>query len=72
MGTYTASGTDSDSLGNTGNWTYSLTVNHGTITQAAPTSGTVTAGNAFTDQLATTGNHGAVTFTVTSSSPPSR
>ncbi len=67
--TYIVSGTDSDVCGSTGTWSYTLTVSPGTITQIAPFGGSVAAGHTFTDQLATTGNHGAVTFTVTSSSP---
>lgn len=69
VGSYTVSGTDSDSLGNTGTWTYTLTVSAATILQDSPTGGTVnTAGsNLFGDQLATSGNVGAVTFVTTTS-----
>jgi hypothetical protein len=41
-----------------------------TLVQAAPTSGTVTAGTAFTAQLAVTGATGAVTYTTTSPAGP--
>jgi hypothetical protein len=42
-----------------------------TLTQTAPTSGTVVAGTAFADQLAVTGNDGAtVTYTTTSGPSP--
>ncbi len=53
---YTVSGTDSDAFGNSGIWSFQLTVNPatGTITQTAPTTGTVTAGSPFTSQLDTT------------------
>ncbi len=66
---YTVSGTDSDgAAGDTGTWSYSLTVTPDTILQASPTSGTVdVAGSAgFTDTLSTTGFTG-VTFMTTSS-----
>ncbi len=36
VGTYTASGTDSDSCSTAGNWTYSLTVHPHTVNQSAP------------------------------------
>lgn len=68
VGTYTVSGTDSDGLGNTGTWVYTLTVGGPPPIQTAPTSGTVVAGHPFTSQLHTTGVS-PVTFTVTSSSP---
>ena len=69
-GTYTASGTDADTAlptPNTGTFTFTLTVIGGTITQAAPTAGSVTtpASPTFTDQLSTTGGTGAVTFVKT-------
>jgi hypothetical protein len=41
-----------------------------TLVQAAPTSGTVTAGTAFAAQLAVTGATGAVTYTTTSPAGP--
>jgi len=67
-GVYTLSGTDGDTSSDSGTWTYVLTVNSagGTITQTN-TSGSVNAGNPFTDTITTSGNDGAVTFTTTSS-----
>lgn len=64
-GTYSASGTVVDSLGNTGTWSYSLSVTAVTLTQAAPTSGasTTTNSSSFTAQLAMTGGVGPYTFT---------
>jgi hypothetical protein len=64
VGTYTVSGTDSDTFGNTGNWTYTLTVTAagGIITQGTPTSGTTSAGTTKTDHLAVTGSSGTLTF----------
>jgi hypothetical protein len=41
-----------------------------TLTQAAPASGTVTAGTAFTGQLAVTGATGPVSYVTTTSAPP--
>ena len=66
-GTHTATGTTADAFGDTGVFTYTLTVSAVTIAQAAPTAGSVTTSesSAFTDQLNTTGNSGAVTFTKT-------
>ena len=70
-GTYFVSGTDSDGSGDTGTWSYSLTVTAVTIAQAAPTAGTTTTTGsaAFTDQLATTGSDGnGVAFVTTATS----
>ena len=63
-GTYIALGTDSDTHAHTGLFSYTLTVTAGTITSTVTSGRVVTAGSAsFTDQLATTGNAGEVTFT---------
>jgi hypothetical protein len=70
VNTYTVSGTDIDSVGDTGTWTYTLYVTKGTLTQVAPFSKSVTAPNSgswFSDQLAVSGSSGTVTYTVTSS-----
>ena len=69
VGDYAVGGTTSDTYNNTGTWTYTLTVTAGTITQSAPTTGTVatTGSSAFTDQLATSGALSAVTYGETSS-----
>src|SRR5665213_1486676 len=68
-GTYFLFGTDSDIVGDQGQWKYTLTVTGGAgpITQAAPTSSSVTTSgsSAFTDQLKTTGNIGPVTYAKT-------
>jgi hypothetical protein len=67
--TYTATGTDADAYGDTGTFTYSLTVYANTITQSSNTTGTtdVAGSSAFTDTLApATGFVGPVTFTQTS------
>lgn len=68
-GPYTATGTTSDPNGDSGTFTYTLTV--GTITQSAPTTGSVTmTGSAtFTHQLAVTGNNGAVSYTQSTGTP---
>ena len=66
VGTYTVSGTDVDTDGDTGTWSYSLTVSSNVITQASPTSGFVTTANsaAFSTSLnAAAGFIGPVTFT---------
>ena len=67
-GTYTSSGTISDAEGNTGTWSYTLTVTLATgIMSVTPVSGTTTDANSasFTAQLNVTGNTSAVTFTQT-------
>jgi hypothetical protein len=60
----TVSGTDSDPAGDSGAWSYLLTVTLVTIAQSAPVTGTTTttASSAFTGQLVTTGQNGTVTF----------
>jgi hypothetical protein len=67
VGTYDIVGTDSDAHFNTGTFTYVFIVKAVTITQTAPTAGSVTVAgsSAFTDQLNTTGNSGPVTFAKT-------
>ena len=69
-GTYTITGTDSDSFGGSGTWTITLTLSPtgATITQSAPTSATLAAGSPASVQLATTDTN-AVTFTATSTLP---
>ncbi|HUC03914.1 MAG TPA: putative Ig domain-containing protein [Acidimicrobiales bacterium] len=56
VGTYTVTGEDQDSYGDTGTWTFTLDVNAPsiTLTQGAPTSATVSAGTGYTGQLAVT------------------
>jgi large repetitive protein len=61
-GTYKATGTVADHFGDTGTFTYTLTVKAVTITQIAPDKGSASFGNAFSDQLQTSGNIGPVTF----------
>jgi outer membrane protein OmpA-like peptidoglycan-associated protein len=75
-GTYTVSGTDTDTVNDSGTWTYTLTVNadptNTTLTQTSPTTGvtTTTGSSIFTSGPLTAANNvGAVTFTVTNSSP---
>jgi len=67
-GVYTTTGTTSDALGDTGVFSYTLTV--GALTQGTPLSGatTTTASKSFTSQLVATGGVGAVTFTKTGGS----
>jgi hypothetical protein len=65
-GTYKAKGTDRDSLGDAGIWSFTLKLTANKITQLAPTSATITAGKAFTDQLKVAGSRGTVTFTQSS------
>jgi lipoate synthase len=68
-GTYRATGTAKDSAGDTGTWSFALTVGVATIIQVAPTSATTTAGKAFTDQLAFSGAHRKVTYAQTDGAP---
>lgn len=70
-GTYTASGTVTDRIGDTGTWSYTLTVTTGTMRQAAPFQRSVTVGNSgssFVDQLVLHDAVGAVTYAVTTPS----
>ena len=71
VGTYPVSGTDTDGT-DTGVWSYTLDVasSSSSIIQSAPSANTTTTSNSagFTDQLATTGNSGTVTFTTVTSS----
>jgi major membrane immunogen (membrane-anchored lipoprotein) len=72
-GNYAVSGTDSDPNGDTGSWTFALTVTGGTITQtAASETGTTTTGKSstFTDQLAVTGNSDTPVSYVTITTSP--
>ena len=67
---YTVSGTDSDTHGDTGTWSYTLTVTKGALTQIPPTGKSVSVANSgsfFNDQLAVSGSSGAVTYVVTTS-----
>ena len=67
-GSYTVSGTDANGIGDTGTWSYTLTVTGVNIPQGPSTSGSVstTNSNGFTDQLGPTTFNGApVTFTTT-------
>jgi uncharacterized repeat protein (TIGR02543 family) len=72
---YTITGTDSDSYGDTGTWSYSLTVavtrTQTNLIQTSPTTGTVlnTASGTFTaGPITVEDNTGAVTFVTTKSS----
>src|ERR1019366_9266627 len=61
VGTYTAAGTDSDSLGDSGPWSYSLTITATKITQSAPIEGTTTTAAAFASKLKVARFYGTVT-----------
>jgi len=61
-GTYKATGTARDSLGDTGTWSFALTVKGAKLTQIAPTKARTTTGEAFTGQLEVSGSHGTVTY----------
>jgi outer membrane protein OmpA-like peptidoglycan-associated protein len=71
-GPYNVSGTDANGIGDTGGWSYTLTVGAATITQTSPTANfvTVAGSNTFTDQLNVSGNSGTVTFVEQSSTSP--
>jgi hypothetical protein len=64
------SGTDIDSHGDTGTWTYTLYVTKGSITCTSHKSWNVTSpnsGDRFGDQLSVSGSSGGTSYTVTSS-----
>jgi len=69
FGTYSASGTTSDSSGDVGFFTFAMTV--GPITQNKLTTGSVvtTSSSTFTAQLSVSRNTGAVTFTQSTGAP---
>jgi len=68
-GTYTVSGTDHDTNGDTGTWAFALTVRPAivTLTQASPTSASVADGAGYSGQLTVTNATGTVSYTETSS-----
>ena len=66
---YTLSGTTSDQLGNTGTWTFTLTVKPAVITQTSPTSATITLGSTTTGVQLTTSDLNAVAYTTSSKLP---
>jgi hypothetical protein len=70
VGSYTTSGTDSDTGGDAGTWSFTLTVSAGTLTQQAPLSGSTSpsASSGYSAQLAASGAVGAVAYAVTSHS----
>ena len=61
-GTYVAKGTDKDTDGDAGTWTFTLIVKGSRLIQLAPTSGRTKTGQAFITQLKVSGVHGKVTF----------
>ena len=68
-GTYTATGTVKDTFGDTGTWSFTLTVTANKLTQAAPTMATTTTGKAFTGQLKVAGSSGTVTYAQSNGAP---
>jgi hypothetical protein len=62
-GRYKATGTEKDSVGDAGTWTFILTVKATPLKQLAPKSATVASAKSFTDQLKVAGARGKVTFT---------
>lgn len=68
-GSYTVSGTDADTSGDTGTWSFTVSVTpaNGTITLVYPTA-QATAGTTTTYDLVTSGATGPVTFTTTTGS----
>ena len=68
-GTYRATGTSKDILGDEGKWRFALTVVATRLTQARPDAGAVPTTKAFTAQLTVTGAHGRVTYAQSSGAP---
>src|ERR1019366_3896512 len=68
-GTYKATGTARDSLGDTGTWSFALTVTSTRITQIAPTAARTPTGKAFSSQLELSGAHGNVTYAQSTGAP---
>jgi outer membrane protein OmpA-like peptidoglycan-associated protein len=72
VGSHTISGTDSDTYGDTGTWSYDLTVTAATLIQTSPTTGTTTtalSGSFNPGSISVTNGVGTVSFTQTGSSP---
>jgi hypothetical protein len=70
VGTYTASGTVTDSFGDTGTWSYTLTVTKGTITCTGDHGKDVkvpNSGGGFGDHFSVSGSFGTTTYNTTSS-----
>ena len=67
VGPYTLSGTDSDTVNNSGTWTFTLTVSNSALTQTSATSATVAAGTAYSGQLTVSGATGTVAYVETTS-----
>ena len=68
-GNYTISGTTDDGYGDSGTFSYTLTVTGVNITESVTTGSVTTTGSSsFTAQLATTGNTSAVTYAKTAGS----
>ena len=68
-GTYKATGTAKDTYGDTGTWSFALTVTATKISQVAPTTATTAPGKAFTGQLKVSGSHGTVTYAQSTGAP---
>jgi hypothetical protein len=64
---YTVSGTDTDTRGDSGTWTFTLTVNAVTLTEGATQSATIAPGAGYSGQLTVTNGTGTVSWTETSS-----
>ena len=61
-GVYKASGRVEDSLGDLGNWTFTLTVAGKKLTQVAPLVASTTPGKVFSARLKVSGSHGKVVY----------
>jgi predicted outer membrane repeat protein len=68
VGTYSASGTSHDAVGNSGTWTFTLTVVPGSLTELAPLAATVNIPTQFTGQIRVKGGAGKITFVTTTAS----
>ena len=68
-GTYTVAGTDSDGLGDSGTWGFSLTVTPTRIAQSSPNTASTTTGKAVTAQLKSSGTYGTVSYTQSTGRP---
>jgi hypothetical protein len=68
-GVYTASGAEKDSLGDTGTWSFTLTVSGSKLTQIAPLRATTATAKEFKGQLKVSGAHGTVVYTESKGAP---
>jgi hypothetical protein len=69
VGTYRAAGSVRDAVGDSGTWSFTLTVTANSLRQTGPTTATTTTGRVFTGRLSVSGSHGTVTYSQSVGAP---